>query len=104
MVELVALAARRSDGGCAALDEVARRAAATMAVAGKPTATEGAVGSGANIRTARPSLWQHHLAGDDRRETWTRIDLSISWKTKETQIIGLIPFSFPRPCPSGRRV
>ena len=70
MVEPVAMAARRSDGGCAARDEVAGRAAATMAVAGEPTASEGGVGSGANLGAARPSLRKHGLAGDDRRETW----------------------------------
>jgi hypothetical protein len=72
---------------------VASRATATIAAPGEPAASGGGVGSGANIGRARPSLRQHHLAADGRQATRTRIYLSTSRETKETQLIGLIPFS-----------
>jgi len=44
------------------------------------------------MRILGSSLWKHDLAGNACRETRTRIHLSSTWKTKETLIIGLIPF------------
>ena len=95
MVEPVALAARRSNGRRAAVDELASRTTATLAVPGEPAAGEGGGGCGADIGAAGPSFRQHDLAGGDRREAWTRIDLSASWTPEEAPIIGLIPFSVP---------
>ncbi len=93
MVEFVALASPRSDGRCAALDEVAGRTTAAMADTGEPASAESRTRSLADFSVTRSPLRQHHLAGNDRRKTRARIHISTSWKTKEIQIIGLIPFS-----------
>ena len=94
-VKPMALAARRSNGRCAAADGVARRATTTMVDAGEPVATPGGAGSGASLGATRPSLRQYELAGNDRRETRPRINLSTSRTATEARIIGLIPFFTP---------
>ena len=95
MVEPVALAASRGDGGCAAVDELAGRSAAAMVVPGESTRSENRVGIAANGRATRSSLWKRGLAGDDCPEARARIDLSPSRTPEETQIMGLIPFCLP---------
>ncbi len=93
MVESVALAAPGSGRGCAAADGLADGTAATLVATSEPAGSERSVGGVANRSSTWPTLWQRDLAGDDCRETRTRIHFPTSRKTKEAQIIGLIPFS-----------
>jgi hypothetical protein len=67
--------------------------AATMAVGSELAATKGGSEGVTDIRTTRPPLWQHRLAGEDRRKSRPPINFPTSWTAKKTKIIGLIPFS-----------
>ncbi len=66
LVELMALAAPRGRRRRAGVGKLAPGAAEAMAASGKSDATEGGVGSGANISAARTTFWQCDLAGNDR--------------------------------------
>ena len=94
LVEPMALAAPGRDGGHAAVDGLACGPPATMVASSESASAEVGNGGPANGGRARSSLWKRNLAGNDCQEVGTRIHLSTTRQTKETQIIGLIPF-FP---------
>jgi hypothetical protein len=97
MVESVALAAPRSDGRRAAVDGLARGAAAAEDDASKPSASDRGVIRDTNLGATRTALRQRGLAGSNRREARPRIHVSPPRKTKERHLIGhiLIPFFVP---------